>query len=81
MKTKLRKIGSGFGILIPKKILDNLRLSEGDELELTEEEWGIELSPFDDDFAYQVEAFRRTEGRHRNSYRELGKRQAKSSKG
>jgi AbrB family looped-hinge helix DNA binding protein len=81
MKTKLRKIGSGFGILIPKKVLDNLRLSEGDELELTEEEWGLELSPFDDDFANQVEAFRRTEGRHRNSYRELGKRQAKPSQG
>ena len=81
MKTKLRKIGSGFGILIPRKVLDNLRLSEGDELELTEEEWGLRLSPFDDDFARQVDAFRRTEAKHRNSYRELGKRQAKSSKG
>ena len=81
MKTKLRKIGSGFGILIPRKVLDNLRLAEGDELELTEEEWGLELSAFDPEFAQQVEAFRRTEGQHRNSYRELGKRPAKSSKG
>jgi antitoxin component of MazEF toxin-antitoxin module len=74
MKTKLRKIGSGYGVLLPKKVIDNLRLSVGDELELTEAEWGIELSPFDPDFADQVEAFRRTEGQHRNSYRELGKR-------
>jgi len=81
MITKMRKIGSGFGILIPRKVLDNLRLAEGDELELTEEEWGLELSAFDPEFAQQVEAFRRTEGQHRNSYRELGKRQAKSSKG
>ena len=73
MKAKLRKIGSGFGVLIPKKVIDNLRLSEGDELELTEQEWGIELSAFDPDFGDQVEAFRRTEGQHRNSYRELGK--------
>ena len=58
MKTKLRKIGSGYGVLLPKKVIDNLRLSVGDELELTEEEWGIELSPFDPDFANQVEAFR-----------------------
>ena len=81
MKTKLRKIGSGYGVLLPKKVIDNLRLSEGDELELTESEAGIELSPFDPDFADQVEAFRRTEGLHRNSYRELGKRQGKSAKG
>ncbi len=51
MKTKLRKIGSGFGVLLPKKVIDNLRLSVGDELELVEQEWGIELSPFDPDFA------------------------------
>ncbi len=81
MKTKLRKIGSGFGVLLPMKVLDNLRLSEGDELELTESEGGIELSPFDPDFANQVEAFRQTEGQHRNSYRELGKWRSKSLRG
>ena len=42
-------------------------------MELTEHEWGIELTPFDLEFSKQVEAFRRTEGQHRNSYRELGK--------
>ena len=62
MKTKLRKIGTGCGVLLPKRVIDNLRLSVGDELELTEAEWGIELSPFDPDFARQVEAFRRTGG-------------------
>jgi hypothetical protein len=34
---------------------------------------GIALSPFDPEFSDQVEAFRRTEGQQRNSYRELGK--------
>src|SRR5271167_2298887 len=72
MKTKLRMIGSGFGVLLPKKVIDNLRLSVGDELELVEQEWGIELSQFDPEFANQVEAFRRTEAQHRNSYRKLG---------
>ena len=81
MKTKLRMIGTGYGVLLPKRVIDDLRLSVGDELELTVDKGGIGLSPFDPEFAEQVEAFRRTEGRHRNSYRELGKRQAKSSKG
>ena len=72
MKTKLRMIGSGYGVLLPKKVIDNLRLSVGDELELTEHEWGIELTPFDLEFSKQVEAFLATEGKHRNSYRALG---------
>ena len=73
MKTKLRKIGSGFGVLLPKRVIEDLRLSVGDALELSVDEGGIELSPFDADFSVHVEAFRRTEGQHRNSYRRLGK--------
>jgi hypothetical protein len=45
----------------------------GDELELTVDEGGIALPPFDPEFSDQVEAFRRTEAQHLNSYRELGK--------
>jgi putative addiction module antidote len=73
MKTKLRKIGNGLGILLPKEAIARLRVAEGSELTISETASGIELSPFDADFSDQVEAFRRTESRHRNSYRELAK--------
>ncbi len=73
MKTKLRKIGNGYGVLLPKQVIDRLRVREGSELVVTETSSGIELSPFDADFSEQVEAFRRSEPRHRNSYRELAK--------
>ena len=73
MKTKLRKIGNGYGVLLPKQVIENLRLEEGTELMVRESEAGIELSPYDAEFSKQVEAFRRTESRHRNSYRELAK--------
>ena len=73
MQTKLRKIGTGYGVLLPKRVLEEVRLSEGDELTITVTEGVIELSPFDAEFSQQVEAFRRTEGKHRNSYRELSK--------
>jgi len=73
MKTKLRKIGNGFGILLPKELLERMRVEEGSTLTISETRTGIELSPFDADFAAQVEAFRRTEPRHRNTYRELAK--------
>jgi putative addiction module antidote len=73
MQTKLRKIGNGYGVLLPKQLIERLRLTEGSVLSLAETTTGIELSPFDADFSEQVEAFRRTEPRHRNSYRELAK--------
>jgi putative addiction module antidote len=73
VQTKLRKIGNGYGVLLPKQVIEHLRLTEGSVLSLAETSAGIELSPFDADFSEQVEAFRRTESRHRNSYRELAK--------
>jgi putative addiction module antidote len=73
MHTKLRKIGNGYGVLLPKQVIERLRLTEGSVLSLAETNAGIELSPFDANFSEQVEAFRRTESRHRNSYRELAK--------
>jgi antitoxin MazE len=73
MQTKLRKIGNGYGVLLPKQLIETLRLSEGDVLTLTETDSGVQLSPFDADFSEQVETFCRTEARHRNSYRELAK--------
>jgi putative addiction module antidote len=73
MHTKLRKIGNGYGVLLPKQVIERLRLTEGSVLSLAATSAGIELSPFDANFSEQVEAFRRTESRHRNSYRELAK--------
>jgi len=73
VKTKLRRIGNGLGVLLPKEVIEHLRLTEGSTLTISETDSGIQLSPFDADFSAQVDAFRRTEPRHRNSYRELAK--------
>jgi len=73
MKTKLRRIGNGLGVLLPKEVIARLRVKEGSTFTISETQMGVELSPFDADFSEQVEAFRRTEPRHRNSYRELAK--------
>jgi putative addiction module antidote len=73
MKTRLRRIGNGLGVLLPKEVVERLRVAEGSELTISETDSGIQLSPYDADFAAQVEAFRHTEPRHRNSYKELAK--------
>jgi hypothetical protein len=71
MLVKLRKIGKGYGVLLPKQIIERLRLTEGRVLSLSDTSTGIELSLFDVNFSGQVEAFRRKEAKHRNSYRAL----------
>jgi antitoxin MazE len=73
MDTRIRKIGNGYGVLLPKQMVDELRLEEGSVLSIVTDAEGIHLSPYDAGFSEQLEAFRRTEARHRNSYRELAK--------
>jgi antitoxin component of MazEF toxin-antitoxin module len=73
METRVRKIGNGYGVLIPKQVMEEMRLEEGAVLTLIRDANGLHLSPYDASFSDQLEAFRRTEARHRNSYRELAK--------
>ncbi|MGB7556528.1 MAG: hypothetical protein WBM04_19340 [Candidatus Korobacteraceae bacterium] len=73
MKVSVRKIGNGYGILLPKRVIHRLGLAEGNVLNLPETAAGIELSAFVSNFSEQIEAFRRTGPRHRNTYRKLAK--------
>ena len=73
MKTKVRRVGIGYGVLLPKQVIKRLGLKEGSVLAITETEGGALLSPVDPDFSDQLEAFRRTEAWHRNSYQQLGR--------
>jgi putative addiction module antidote len=73
MQLKVRKIGNAYGVLLPKQVIDRLKLIEGSQLMLTDTEDGVRLTPYDADFNVQLEAFRKTEPKHRNSYRELAK--------
>ena len=73
MELKVRKIGNGYGVLLPKQLLDEMRVSEGSLLNAEQAAGVLTLKPADDQFTRQVEAFLRTEPAHRNSYRELAK--------
>jgi putative addiction module antidote len=53
---KLIPIGNSTGAIIPKDVLDRLRVSQGDQLYLTEAPDGsFRLSPYDPEFARQME--------------------------
>ena len=74
MELKVRKIGNGYGVLLPKQLLDEAGLEEGSMLHIERDEAGVyRMKLADDEFTRQVEAFLRTEQRHRNTYRELAK--------
>ena len=53
---KLTQIGNSTGVVLPREILDKLRLERGDVLSVIETPDGIELTPYDPDFASQMEA-------------------------
>lgn len=73
MQIKIRKVGNAYGLLLPKQVMERLHLTEGSLLTLVDTEDGVRLTPYDADFAAQLEAFRRLEPRHRNTLRELSK--------
>jgi len=44
-------IGNSAGIILPKELLEKLRVSKGDTLTVTETSRGLELSAYDSEFA------------------------------
>lgn len=52
---KVTAIGNSSGVILPKEILERLRVSRGDELTVVETPNGIELTAFDADFARRMD--------------------------
>ena len=73
MDVKVRKIGNGYGVLLPKQFLDEAGLNEGAMINIEKVAGVYQMKPVDEQFTRQVEAFLRSESRHRNTYRELAK--------
>ncbi len=48
---KVRKIGNSLGVVLPKEVLAKLRVSEGDELSVSETPEGVALKAADGDTA------------------------------
>lgn len=52
---KLTTVGNSTGIVLPKELLERLRLSKGDVLHVLETPDGISLTRFDEEFARQMD--------------------------
>ena len=56
---KLTKVGNSTGCILPREVLEKLRVERGDVLSVVETPDGIELTPYDPDFADQMEVAER----------------------
>jgi putative addiction module antidote len=70
---KIIKVGNSSGVILPKELLDRLRLSQGDRLIVTETPDGFALRSFDPDFARQMEAAEAIMRADKDILRELAK--------
>ena len=68
---EVKKIGDSYGILLSEDILHDLNIREGDFLYPIITPDGIQLLPYDPDFAVVMESTRDYMRRHRNAMYEL----------
>ena len=54
-KLKLTAIGNSTGVVLPRDLLEKLRVGRGDELMVLETPDGIKLTPYDPEFAQNME--------------------------
>jgi putative addiction module antidote len=68
---KVLTVGSSVGIVLTKEILAHLKVQKGDTLYISNTPDGIKLTPYDPEFAAQMEAGRRVMRKHRDVLRRL----------
>lgn len=68
---KITAIGNSLGIILPKEVLANLKVAKGDNLYLMETPDGIQLTPYDQNFAEEMEVARSVMKENRDVLRRL----------
>jgi putative addiction module antidote len=70
-KLKITTVGNSAGIVLPREILERLRVEKGDVLFATETPNGIELRPYDKEFAEDMAIAERVMRENRDLLRKL----------
>jgi putative addiction module antidote len=72
-KLKVTTVGNSTGVVLPREVLSRLKVQKGDVLYLTESPDGYKITPYDQEFAQQMEAAERVMRDNRDVLRELAK--------
>ena len=70
---KVTQIGNSLGVILPKEVLAQLRVSKGDALFVTELPDGVALRPYDEPFNQQMSLAREIMKEYSDVLRELAK--------
>jgi putative addiction module antidote len=68
---KITTVGNSVGVVLPKEILERLRVEKGDSLYVLETPRGIELTPYDPEFVAQMEVAERVMREDRDALKKL----------
>lgn len=68
---KIISVGNSAGIILPKEILEKLRVSKGDSLTVTESPTGVNLTAYDEKIARQMQVAEQVMRDNRNMLRKL----------
>lgn len=71
--TKLSRQGNSTGVVIPARMLKQLHLKQGDEVEVTATEKGIVITPSRSAYQQAMEAGREGAARYRRALAELAR--------
>ena len=70
---KITTVGSSAGVILPKHVLEKLRVGKGDMLCLTETPDGFRITPYSKQFAEQMEVAEKVMRENRDALRALSK--------
>jgi len=70
-KLKITTVGNSAGIVLPREILGRMRVEKGDSLYAIETPDGIYLTPYDPEFAEDLEIAKRVMREDRDALRKL----------
>jgi putative addiction module antidote len=71
---KVRQVGNSSGVILPKSLLEEMGVEEGDGLfDVRGTNGSLRLTPYDPEFAEAVGDAREFMDSHRNVFRELAK--------
>ncbi|UZJ38604.1 AbrB/MazE/SpoVT family DNA-binding domain-containing protein [Prosthecochloris sp. SCSIO W1103] len=73
MRATVTKIGNSTGVILPKAVAERLKIKQGDIVYLTETPSGYAVTPYDPEFAEQMEVARQGMSEYRNALHELAK--------
>ena len=73
METKVRKVGNSLGLTLPKNVVEELHLKDGDTLSIETKDGNLNLKPVNVEFEEWAEAYRQANIDYKEVLNDLAK--------